>query len=425
MRNRCAPSAARTAISRRRVSPRASIRLATLAQAISSTRLTAPSRIEQHRTRVAEAILAQRADDDAEVALIVLVGILARRARDDAVHLGAMRPRPASAVHQPARTPRGSGRRDDCAAPRDRASAAARCRRSWPRQSRTGSTTPSRDDADDLAWARRRRNDVPTIDGSAPKRRRQKPSERIATGGAPAASSSARKARPELRRHAQHVEGICRDERGLHALGIAALPADVDVGRARSRPSSATGCAPRSPGTRDSIAPRPGCRPIGSTPRRGLRLGVRQRPQQHGVDDAEDRGVGADAERQRQDGDGDERRRCGACRGARSGCPAAAARRARAGQSRAARATFSSQTRSTPAPPGRVPSLRRGTCAPSRRRSRRGSRTAAAAAAGGTSARSSCQSRLGNELLRARHAERRFHARRLGRATSRPNGVSR
>ena len=30
-------------------------------------------------------------------------------------------------------------------------------------------------------------------------------------------------------------------------------------------------------------------------------IGPRQRPQQHGVDDAEDRGVGADAERQRED----------------------------------------------------------------------------------------------------------------------------
>ena len=37
---------------------------------------------------------------------------------------------------------------------------------------------------------------------------------------------------------------------------------------------------------------------------RAIRLGPRQRPQQHGVHDAEDRGVGADAERQRQHGDG-------------------------------------------------------------------------------------------------------------------------
>ena len=33
-------------------------------------------------------------------------------------------------------------------------------------------------------------------------------------------------------------------------------------------------------------------------------LGVRQRPQEHAVDDAEDRGVGADAERHRQDDGG-------------------------------------------------------------------------------------------------------------------------
>ena len=34
----------------------------------------------------------------------------------------------------------------------------------------------------------------------------------------------------------------------------------------------------------------------------------RQRPQQHGVDDAEDRRVGADAEREREDGDGGKAR---------------------------------------------------------------------------------------------------------------------
>ena len=33
-----------------------------------------------------------------------------------------------------------------------------------------------------------------------------------------------------------------------------------------------------------------------------LRVGIRQRPQQHGVDHGEDRDVGADAERQREDG---------------------------------------------------------------------------------------------------------------------------
>ena len=45
-----------------------------------------------------------------------------------------------------------------------------------------------------------------------------------------------------------------------------------------------------------------------------LRVGVRQRAKQDGVDDGEDGGVGADAEGEREDGDGGEGRDfCGAC----------------------------------------------------------------------------------------------------------------
>jgi hypothetical protein len=39
-----------------------------------------------------------------------------------------------------------------------------------------------------------------------------------------------------------------------------------------------------------------------------IRLRIRQRLQQHAVDDAEDGGVGADADRQGQDGDSGEHR---------------------------------------------------------------------------------------------------------------------
>ena len=57
---RPAPSAARTAISRARPVARASSRLATLAQAISSTKPTAPLRISTSRTDIADERLVQR-----------------------------------------------------------------------------------------------------------------------------------------------------------------------------------------------------------------------------------------------------------------------------------------------------------------------------------------------------------------------------
>ena len=83
IRKRLAPSATRTASSRRRASPRASSRLATLAHAISSTRPTAPTQHEQHRPRRSEQLVAQRPHVDAEIALVVLVRILPLERLDD------------------------------------------------------------------------------------------------------------------------------------------------------------------------------------------------------------------------------------------------------------------------------------------------------------------------------------------------------
>ncbi len=44
-------------------------------------------------------------------------------------------------------------------------------------------------------------------------------------------------------------------------------------------------------------------------PNKAIRTGIRQRAEQHGMDDAEDGGVGADAERERADDDSGEPRR--------------------------------------------------------------------------------------------------------------------
>ena len=64
----------RTASSRRRAAPRASIRFATFAHARRSTSPTAPGRAPTP-AGIAEQVIAQQPDHDGEVALIVLVGI--------------------------------------------------------------------------------------------------------------------------------------------------------------------------------------------------------------------------------------------------------------------------------------------------------------------------------------------------------------
>ena len=60
---------------------------------------------------------------------------------------------------------------------------------------------------------------------------------------------------------------------------------------------------------RARLAMQSAARVVGPDERESARIAIRKRPKHHGVDDAEHRGVGADAERQRDDRDGREARR--------------------------------------------------------------------------------------------------------------------
>ena len=85
-RSRLAPSAPRSAISLARPCVRTSIRLARLAQAMSSTSATAPSRTSSDEPRVADQVLLQRHDQRAPV--LVLGGILLLEPGRDRVEVG-------------------------------------------------------------------------------------------------------------------------------------------------------------------------------------------------------------------------------------------------------------------------------------------------------------------------------------------------
>ena len=114
------------------------------------------------------------------------------------------------------------------------------------------------------------------------------------------------KGAPQPRRHAQDVVGVRGYECGQHALGIAALPADIDVGRRAGRHRQRLARL----GVVEVLGVRQRCRgaPVPPVPHRNqaIGVGIRQRLQKHRVDYAEDRGVGADPEGERQDGNGDE-----------------------------------------------------------------------------------------------------------------------
>ena len=88
MRNRWAPSAVRTAISRLPRLAAGEHQVGDVGTGDEQHEADRAEQDEQHGSGVAETILSQRANKDAEVALIVLVGIRASQARDDAVHLG-------------------------------------------------------------------------------------------------------------------------------------------------------------------------------------------------------------------------------------------------------------------------------------------------------------------------------------------------
>ena len=147
---------------------------------------------------------------------------------------------------------------------------------------------------------------VPTTAGSAPSRRRQKASVRIATGAAPAASSSARKARPSRGGTPRTSKAFAVTSAARHALGIATLTADIDVGRRAGRHRQRLARL----GVVEVLGVRQRRRgaPVPPVPHRNqaIGIGIRQRLEEHRVDYAEDCGVGSDPEGERQDGNGDE-----------------------------------------------------------------------------------------------------------------------
>ena len=162
----------------------------------------------------------------------------------------------------------------------------------------------------------------PSAASSPPKRRCQNACERM-TGAGPSAAgpcSCFREPTSAHRLHAERLKRAVRDSQGAHALRLAA------IGQRRGvlchRPTAANvrfSC--RYVRCMFVLANRSsGLRPGGAMPDPHELLGVRirQRLDQHRVDDAEDRGRRADAEREREHGGQRERGPPRASRAARS-----------------------------------------------------------------------------------------------------------
>ena len=109
----------------------------------------------------------------------------------------------------------------------------------------------------------------------------------------------------ELRAHAEHVEEVGRDHAGVHAVG---LPAVQQVERhlvELHQPAEAGELLTVvvELGDRDADGVLTGKRRRFLEQHQSIALHVRQRLEQHAVDDAEHRGVGPDAQAKHQDGD--------------------------------------------------------------------------------------------------------------------------
>ena len=307
MRPRLAPSAVRTAISRRRAVPRASSRLAMFAHAISRT---AADRAEQHdqpepvvadqhvlepaARRMPRAPLRGYGRRSIGAAIVAQLGLRRRRAR-----------RRRAAGRRLRETTRRAGRptapRTARRAPASRSRSGSRRRRetrSRPASRRrrvTGSPSSITGLPTIAAVARRtaRSTAPPRSPRSAARRarRRPRPSTRPRSGATP--SSGKRSG----------VTTAHRDRRGV------AAPVSVDAGRRVRRDARRSSCACARQSRKSRIRA-----VVGLVAHRGVDrdeprgVGERQRLQQHAVDDAEDGGVGADAEREHEHDDHGEAR---------------------------------------------------------------------------------------------------------------------
>ena len=158
----------------------------------------------------------------------------------------------------------------------------------------------------------------PTIDGSAPKRRRHRPGAEDRDGVVSVEFFLREKRAADRRLHAEHVEEVRRDQQALHPFGIAGRPssANVEIHGSRAAPKYAAICSNDRFSRRQS-ATLAGAHSASVQSRSGIGLpelyqasgiGVRQGPPQDGVDDAEDGGGGADAKGQGDRGDEGETR---------------------------------------------------------------------------------------------------------------------
>ena len=198
--------------------------------------------------------------------------------------------------------------------PRDRRRESARRAWRWPDRSRSAARTRSSRDGkqkpagmtpttvDRLAAQRDVR---PSTAGSPPKRRchmpvadddrrcscRARPLGAEARGRAPAATRSRSNMSHDTAAPAASLGPLVAD------VGRAFAVERRDRARTRCSAAASRGSSPARRRT-GRIAARPRARAPSASG-----LGIRQRPQQHAVDDAEDRAGGADAERERQDGD--------------------------------------------------------------------------------------------------------------------------
>ena len=135
-------------------------------------------------------------------------------------------------------------------------------------------------------------------DGSAPNRRRQRPSLRITVRQPVGRIFGGGEVAPDRRRHAQHPKEVRGHSHPADPFGLA-------VRHQRRHPRTdqrhvLEGVAARAPVEKRRVADVAGRSGRAALADRdqAIRICVRQRTQQHGVEDAEDRGVRADAERQ-------------------------------------------------------------------------------------------------------------------------------
>ena len=126
-------------------------------------------------------------------------------------------------------------------------------------------------------------------------------------GGGPVTSVSPfAKSRPYAGLHAERVEQMLVDVRGTHAQGTIAGEeirlASRERADGRKRPVELA--ILHVFGRRDPELVEAERRELSGQIHQAFRLWIRERLQEHAVDDGKDRGVGANAERERQHGDG-------------------------------------------------------------------------------------------------------------------------